>query len=126
MGRVDEGRGTRKVEFTATPGEFADAFEATWRNLFPTCRLHRWLRAPVGFGKQPFWQMQIVSKQVVDFLRNLGLKGKSAERQIPPVILRSPKPLSLLSFALCLKVTGQWSDPVALCIGSPLPPAASG
>jgi DNA gyrase subunit A len=91
---VAEGTVREKVvEFTATPGEFADAFEATWRTLFPTCRLHRWLRSPVGFGKQPFWQIQIVSKQVVDFLRNLGLKGKSAERQIPPVILRSPKPV---------------------------------
>jgi len=79
------------VEFTFTPGEFADAFEATWRSVFPTCRLHKQLRPPVGFGKQPFWQMHIVSKQVITFLRNLGLKGKSAQRSIPPVVLRSPK-----------------------------------
>ncbi len=79
------------VELTITPGEFADAFEATWRLVFPTCRLHKQLRPPVGFGKQPFWQMQIVSKQVITFLRNLGLKGKSAQRSIPPVVLRSPK-----------------------------------
>lgn len=81
------------IEFTITPGEFADEFRRTWEQVFPTCRLHMWLRPPVGFGKQPFWQMQIVSKQVITFLQRLGLKGKSKKRCIPPVILRSPKPV---------------------------------
>ncbi len=81
------------IEFTATEGEFAETFQRTWEQVFPTCRLHKFLRPPVSFGKQPFWQMQIVSKQVVTFLQHLGLKGKSKERCIPPVILRSPKPI---------------------------------
>ncbi|MCX7643327.1 MAG: DNA gyrase subunit A, partial [Armatimonadetes bacterium] len=81
------------IEFTATQSEFSDAFQKTWEQVFPTCRLHKWLRAPASFGKQPFWQMQIVAKQVIAFLRNLGLKGKSKDRSIPPVILRSPKPV---------------------------------
>ena len=54
------------------PGDDADAFQATWAlRLFPTCRLHTFLREPVGYGKKPFWQMQVVSQQVVAFLKAL-------------------------------------------------------
>ncbi len=79
-----------RIEFTCAPGEFAEAFVSAWEASFPDCRLHQWLREPVGFGKRPFWQMQVVSTQVVQFLRNLGLQGRSGERQVPKPILRSP------------------------------------
>src|SRR5207253_9752188 len=62
--------------------------------VFPTCRLHIFERQPVSYGKKPFLQMQVVSQQVVAFLRNLGLTGRSAERQIPGVILRSPQTIA--------------------------------
>jgi len=62
-----------------------------WARVFPDCRLHQWLRPPVGFGKRPFWQMQVVSQQVVRLLGNLGLRGRSAERVVPEAILRSPQ-----------------------------------
>jgi DNA gyrase subunit A len=80
-----------RIEFTCTPGEFADEFVRCWARVFPDCRLHQWLRPPIGFGKRPFWQMQVVSQQVVRLLGNLGLHGRSAERVVPEAILRSPQ-----------------------------------
>jgi len=80
-----------RIEFTCTPGEFAAEFVRCWARVFPDCRLHQWLRPPVGFGKRPFWQMQVVSQQVVRLLGNLGLHGRSAERVVPEAILRSPQ-----------------------------------
>jgi DNA gyrase subunit A len=80
-----------RIEFTCTPGEFADEFVRCWTRVFPDCRLHQWLRPPVGFGKRPFWQMQVVSQQVVRLLHALGLQGRSAERTVPEAILRSPR-----------------------------------
>jgi DNA gyrase subunit A len=80
-----------RIEFTCTPGEFADEFVRCWARVFPDCRLHQWLRPPVGFGKRPFWQMQVVSQQVVRLLSNLGLRGRSAERVVPEAILRAPQ-----------------------------------
>jgi DNA gyrase subunit A len=80
-----------RIEFTCTPGEFADEFVRCWARVFPNCRLHQWLRPPVGFGKRPFWQMQVVSQQVVRLLGNLGLHGRSAERVVPEAILRAPQ-----------------------------------
>lgn len=80
-----------RIEFTCTPGEFADEFVRCWARVFPDCRLHQWLRPPVGFGKRPFWQMQVVSQQVVRLLGNLGLHGRSAERVVPEAILRAPQ-----------------------------------
>jgi DNA gyrase subunit A len=82
---------SQAVEFTNTHGDFADAFEQTWHRVFPTCRLHIFDREPVSYGKKPFRQMQVVSQQVIAFLNNLGLSGRSAERNIPDVILRSPQ-----------------------------------
>ena len=83
-----------KIEFTNTPGDFADAFQAAWARVFPTCRLHTFLREPVSYGKKPFWQMQVVSQQVIAFLNALGLNGKSANRHIPDVVLRAPQPVA--------------------------------
>lgn len=79
------------VEFTNTPGDFADAFQKRWAEVFPSCRLHTFLREPVNYGKKPFWQMQCVSRQVIAFLKSLGLSGRSAIRRVPEVILRSPQ-----------------------------------
>ncbi len=80
-----------KIEFTNTHGDFADAFRAAWARVFTTCRLHVFGREPVGYGKQPFWQMQVVSGQVVAFLKALGLNGRSATRQVPEAVLRAPQ-----------------------------------
>jgi DNA gyrase subunit A len=42
-----------RIEFTCTPGEFADEFVRCWAQVFPDCRLHQWLRPPVGFRQAP-------------------------------------------------------------------------
>ena len=64
------------IEFTNTLGDFADAFQAAWGRVFPTCKLHTFLREPVSYGKKPFYQMQVVSTQVIAFLNALGLGGE--------------------------------------------------
>jgi DNA gyrase subunit A len=79
------------IEYTNTSGDFADHFVQTWRRVFPTCRLHIFEKEPVGYGKKPFLQIQVVSQHVTAFIQALGLSGRSAQRQIPEVILRSPR-----------------------------------
>jgi DNA gyrase subunit A len=88
---VAEGTFRREcIEFTNTPGDFLDAFQAAWTRVFPTCRLHVFLRGPSGYGKKPFWQVQVVSQQVNNFLSRVGLFGKSGVREIPEPVLQSP------------------------------------
>jgi DNA gyrase subunit A len=79
------------IEFTNTPGDFAEQFIQAWQRVFPTCRLHIFEREPVGYGKKPFLQIQVVSQHVIAFIKALGLSGRSAQRQIPEAILRSPR-----------------------------------
>jgi DNA gyrase subunit A len=82
-----------RIEFTNNKGEFADEFIAKWKRVFPTCKLHLQLREPVSYGKKQFWQMLIVSQEVVGLLHNLGLKDRSESRLIPEAIIRSPQPV---------------------------------
>ncbi len=80
-----------RVEFGNVEGDFADEFAAAFTRVFPNCRLHRWLREPNSYGKKKWWQMQIVSREVVSLLLNLGLHGRSNEKTIPQAVLESPK-----------------------------------
>ncbi len=91
---IAEGHFASAITFTNTQGDFAEVFRATWERVFPTCRLHTFLRDPVSYGKKRFWQMQVVSRLVVAFLKNLGLSGKSADREIPEAVLRSPQAIA--------------------------------
>src|SRR5579859_2514363 len=79
------------IEFTNTHGDFAENFIQAWKRVFPTCRLHIFEREPVSYGKKPFLQIQVVSHHVKAFIQSLGLSGRSAQRQIPEAILRSPR-----------------------------------
>ena len=79
------------IEFTNTPGDFAEHFIQSWQRVFPTCRLHIFEREPVSYGKKPFLQIQVVSQHVIAFIKALGLAERSAQRQIPEAILRSPR-----------------------------------
>ncbi|HJU53529.1 MAG TPA: DNA gyrase subunit A [Pyrinomonadaceae bacterium] len=81
----------QRIEFCNNPGDFADEFIAAWQRTFPTCRLHLFERAPSSYGKRSYVQMQVVSLQVVEFLHNLGLHGKSRQRSVPEFILRAPQ-----------------------------------
>jgi DNA gyrase subunit A len=79
------------IEFTNLPGDFAQHFIQAWQRVFPTCRLHIFEREPVSYGKKPFLQIQVVSQHVITFIKALGLSGRSAQRQVPEAILRSPR-----------------------------------
>src|SRR5579863_3164728 len=79
------------IEFTNTPGDFARHFIQSWQQTFPTCRLHIFEREPVSYGKKPFLQIQVVSQHVIAFIKALGLTGRSAQRLVPEIILRSPR-----------------------------------
>ncbi|HEX6988480.1 MAG TPA: DNA gyrase subunit A [Bacillota bacterium] len=83
--------GAQRVEFTSVDGEFSRAFAAAWCKAFPSVRLHTFERQAVGYGRSPFLQMQVVSRQAVRFLANLGLTGRSRRRRVPDVVLRSPR-----------------------------------
>nr|BAL60006.1 DNA gyrase subunit A [Candidatus Acetothermum autotrophicum] len=81
-----------KLEFTNTDPQFVQSFQEAWARVFPTCRLHLFQRQPVSYGKKVFYQVQIVSQHVIEFLHNIGLgPTPSSERTIPALILRSPK-----------------------------------
>ncbi|HEU5375605.1 MAG TPA: DNA gyrase subunit A [Ktedonobacteraceae bacterium] len=82
------------IEFTNTHGDFAEHFIQSWQRVFPTCRLHVFEREPVSYGKKPFLQIQVVSQHVISFIKALGLSERSAQRQIPEMILRSPRPVA--------------------------------
>jgi DNA gyrase subunit A len=79
------------IEFTNTHGDFAEHFIQSWQRAFPTYRLHIFEREPASYGKKPFLQIQVVSQHVIAFIKALGLSGRSAQRQIPEIILRSPR-----------------------------------
>ncbi len=79
------------IEFTNTHGDFAEHFIQAWQRVFPTCRLHIFEREAVSYGKKQFLQIQVVSQHVIAFIKALGLSGRSAQRQIPEIILRSPR-----------------------------------
>jgi DNA gyrase subunit A len=87
-----EGRfGEQVIAFATTRGDFAEQFVQAWQRVFPTCRLHIFEREPVGYGKKPFLQIQVLSQHVIAFFKALGLSGRSAQRQIPEALLRSPR-----------------------------------
>jgi hypothetical protein len=105
------------IEFTNLPGDFAEQFIQSWQRVFPTCRLHIFEREPVSYGKKSFLQIQVVSQHIIAFLQALGLSGRSAQRQIPEVILRSPRHVLPLSCVACLKAMARSKNPVAACCG---------
>ncbi len=81
-----------EIEFCNGDPEFIEHFFKNWSKVFPDCRLHRFLRQPSSFGKKPYQTLEIHSRYVVEFLRNIGLEPvKSSKKKIPPLILQSPK-----------------------------------
>jgi DNA gyrase subunit A len=81
-----------KIEFCNSDSNWMNTFADHWRRAFPDCRLHRFQKAPRSFGKRPYETFEIHSRQVIEFLRNVGLSPvKSGERRIPLTILKSPK-----------------------------------
>jgi DNA gyrase subunit A len=81
-----------EIEFCNSDAEWVGEFIKRWQKVFPDCRLHRFSRQPNSFGKKPYQTLEIHSRQVVAFLKNIGLKPvRSANKKIPGPILQSPK-----------------------------------
>ncbi|MEX1061622.1 MAG: DNA gyrase subunit A, partial [Patescibacteria group bacterium] len=84
----------KEIQFCNTDRTWLAEFDARWSRVFPDCRLHKFERAPSSFGKKPYATREIHSRQVVTFLRNLGLLPVKAKgKTIPPVVLQSPQPI---------------------------------
>ncbi len=84
--------GRKKIEFCNSDEEWIIEFEQTWKKVFPDCRLHKFYKQPNSYGKKPYYRLEIHSLYVIEFLRNLGLNPvKAALKDIPQVILQSPK-----------------------------------
>ncbi len=81
-----------KLEFCNSDADWVADFKQAWERTFPDTRLHLFNKAPSSFGKKPYYRVEIHSRYVIEFLRNLGLRPvKSASKDIPSAILRSPK-----------------------------------
>ena len=82
----------KKIEFCNSDMAWIRHFKQKWQNVFPDCRLHEFQKAPSSYGKKPYTVLEIHSKLVIEFLRNLGLAPVKANYKfIPHSILKSPK-----------------------------------
>jgi len=99
-----------EIEFCNGDPEFIEHFIKNWSKVFPDCRLHRFLRQPSSFGKKPYQTLEIHSRYVVEFLRNIGLEPiNSYGKKIPPLILQSPKPVAAAFLKACFEGDGSIS-----------------
>ena len=81
-----------EIEFCNSDYDWIIDFERRWSNVFPDCRLHKFKRHPNSYGKKLYWTLEIHSRFIVQFLRNLGLNPvKSIQKEIPEVIFSSSK-----------------------------------
>ncbi|HYF05248.1 MAG TPA: DNA gyrase subunit A [Patescibacteria group bacterium] len=81
-----------KYEFCNSDSDWIQEFKETWSRVFPDCRIHEFKRNPSSFGKKPYIRLEIHSKYVLAFLKNLDLiPAKSPNRRVPSPILKSPK-----------------------------------
>lgn len=82
----------KKIEFCSSDEKWIAKFIECWQKTFPDCRLHIFNKKPNSFGKKNYQRIEIHSRYIINFLKNLGLKPvKSKERDIPLTILQSPK-----------------------------------
>ena len=84
--------GVKQIGFCNNDKEFIKKFKASFKKVFPDCRLHEFLRKPAGYTKKSYTSLEIHSMQVIAFLKNLGLMpGKAKERCVPEIIFQSTK-----------------------------------
>ena len=80
------------IGFCNTDKEFINAFENSFKKVFPTCRLHKFERGPLGYGKQKFTSLEIHSNYITEFLEKSGLDNRlSSKKQVPKIIFHSSK-----------------------------------
>ena len=81
-----------KIEFCNTDEKWINHLLETWSKIFPDSKLHKFKRKPSSYGKKEFYRLECHCRYTLEFLRNIGLKCvKSSGRQIPKIILQSPK-----------------------------------
>ncbi len=84
--------GKKKIEFCNSDENWINEFEMIWKEVFPDCHLHKFLKQPSSYGKKPYYRLEIHSLYIIEFLKNLGLNPlKAAQKEIPQVILQSSK-----------------------------------
>jgi len=82
----------REIEFCNSDPDWISEFERRWCLVFPDCRLHKFKKKPNSYGKSVYWTLEIHSRYVIQFLKNIGLlPAKSASKTIPELVFRSPK-----------------------------------
>jgi DNA gyrase subunit A len=82
----------KKIEFCNTDEKWINAFENKWNKIFPDSKLHRFKRKPSSYGKKDYWRLECHCLHTIKFLENMGLSlVKSKSREIPLLILQSPK-----------------------------------
>ncbi len=90
--------GKEHIGFCNNDREFIEKFKTSFKRVFPDCRLHEFVRRPVGYTKKSYMSLEIHSLQIIEFLRNLGLTpGRARERVVPEIIFQSSKK-SIASF----------------------------
>lgn len=78
------------IGFTNNDVEYINAFKKSFKRVFPDCRLHEFIRKPVGYTKKQYTSLEIHSLQIIKFLGNLGLKPVHArEKTVPEIIFMS-------------------------------------
>ena len=93
-GNIDK----KKIGFCNNDDVFLRKFKESFRKVFPDCRLHEFVRKPVGYTKKNYTSLEIHSRHIVEFLSNLGLKaGTAKDRAVPEIIFSSSK-TSIASF----------------------------
>ena len=81
-----------QIGFCNTDKEFIAKFKASFKRAFPDCRLHEFIRRPVGYTKKHYTSLEIHATHVVEFFRNLGLStGRAKDKAVPEVIFLSTK-----------------------------------
>ncbi len=84
--------GKKKIEFCNTDVRWIEQFKTAWKRVFPDSTLHEFLREPSSYGKLPYYRLESHFLHTLQFLSNIGLTPvKAAEKDVPFVVLQSPK-----------------------------------
>jgi DNA gyrase subunit A len=101
-----------QIGFCNGDKEFLREFKSCFQRVFPDCRLHEFVRKPLGYGKKKCTYLEIHSMHVIDFLKNLGLRQLRAyDKTIPDIIFSSLKK-SVAAF-----IKGYAEGDGSICVG---------
>jgi DNA gyrase subunit A len=101
-----------QIAFCNGDKEFLDEFKSCFQKAFPDCRLHEFVRKPLGFGKRRCTYLEIHSMQIIEFLKSLGLHQSRAPEKTTPHIIFSSSKNSVAAF-----IKGYAEGDGSICIG---------